>query len=202
VNLRARVVSCLAIIGLTCLLFPNASKADSFDWSYQGILPGAPSGNLNFGSGELTTTNGVITELSGTFDGLTIADLLPPGSFAGNDNLLIFPAAPWYLTSGGFSFVVAGAEFNLYGGVVNTTCTCGPSGCFNCFTSNVYGTTNADSSIADVGNFTVTPNIATPEPSSMAMLFPTLLGFALILVWKRSEAQALPPTPEAPPKSR
>jgi hypothetical protein len=28
------------------------------------------------------------------------------------------------------------------------------------------------------------------------------LGFALILVWKRSEAQALPPTPEAPPKSR
>ena len=189
-HLRARVVFYLAIIGLTCVAFPNASKADSFDWSYQGTLPG--SGALNFGSGELTTTNGVITELSGTFDGLAITGLLAPGSFAGNDNLLIFPAAPWYLTSGGFSFVVAGAEFNLYGGIVNTTCTCGPSGCFNCFTSNVYGTTNADGSIADIGNFTVTPNIATPEPASIAMLFPTLLGFALILAWKRSKAHALP----------
>jgi len=190
VPLRARVVCYLAIIGLACVTFPNASKADSFDWSYQGTLPG-PSG-LNFGSGELSTTNGIITELSGTFDGLAITGLLAPGSFAGNDNVLIFPAAPWFLTLGGFSFLVEGAEFNLYGGVVDTTCTCGPSGCFDCFTTNVYGSTNADGSIADSGDFTVTPNIATPEPSSIAMLFPTLLGFALILAWKRSKAHALP----------
>jgi hypothetical protein len=182
-----KTVFCFALLGLTCLVLPNASKADSFDWSYQGTLPGAPSGLLNFGSGELTTTNGVITELSGTFNGLAIAVLLAPGAFAGNDNLLLLPAAPWYLTSGGFSFLdSAGAEFNIYGGIVLTSCTCGPSGCYDCTSSNIYGTTNFDSSIADTGNFTVTPIAATPELSTMAMLLPVALGFALFLVWKRA----------------
>ncbi len=157
-KLRFNAILCFTLLGLTCLALPAASKADSFDWNYQGTLPGDPSGLLYFGTGELTTTDGVITELSGTFDGLAISALLAPGAFAGNDNLLLLPADPWYLTSGGFSFLnSAGAEFNIYGGIVDTACSCGPSGCYDCTTSNIYGTTNFDSSIADAGNFTVTP---------------------------------------------
>lgn len=185
-KLRFSTVLCFALLGLICLVLPSASKADSFDWTYQGTLPGSSSGLLNFGSGELTTTDGVITELSGTFNGLAIAGLLAPGAFAGNDNLLLLPATPWYLTSGGFSFLdSSGAEFNIYGGVILTTCTCGESGCYDCTSSNIYGTTNFDSSIADTGNFAVTPIAKTPEPSAVALLLPVFLGFALFLAWKR-----------------
>jgi hypothetical protein len=185
-KLRSNTALCFALLGLSCLAVPSASKADSFDWSYQGTLPAASSGLLNFGSGELTTTDGVITELSGTFNGIAIASLLAPGAFAGNDNLLLLPAAPWYLTQGGFSFLDStGPEFNIYGGVVLTSCTCGPSGCYDCTSSNIYGTTNFDSSIADTGNFIVTPIAGTPEPSPMAMLLPVALGFALFFLWKR-----------------
>jgi hypothetical protein len=189
-KLRFNAAMCFALLGFTCLVLPNASKADSFDWSYQGTLPAGSSGLLNLGSGELTTTDGVITELSGTFDGLAIASLLAPGAFAGNDNLLLIPAAPWYLTTDGFSFLDStGAEFNIYGGVVLTGCTCGPSGCFDCTSSNIYASTNFDSSIADSGNFTVTPIATTPEPSIMAMLLPVALGFALFLARKRIQAK-------------
>jgi hypothetical protein len=185
-KLRFSTALCFALLGLACLVVPSASKADSFDWSYQGTLPDTANGPLNFGSGELTTTNGVITELSGTFDGLAIESLLAPSAFAGNDNLLLLPAAPWYLTQGGFSFLDStGAEFNIYGGVVLTSCTCGPSGCYDCTSTNLYATTNFDSSIADIGNFTVTPVAKTPEPSAMAMLLPVALGIAPFLLCKR-----------------
>lgn len=196
-KLRLNAVLCFALLGLACLVLPNASKADSYDWSYQGTLPAASSGLLNSGSGELTTTDGVITELSGTFDGLAISTLLAPGAFAGNDNLLLPPTAPWYLTQGGFSFLDStGAEFNIYGGVVLTGCTCGPDGCYDCTSSNIYGVTNFDSSIADTANFTVTLIATTPEPSIMSMLLPVALGFALFLARKRIQAKlSAPSTP-------
>lgn len=182
-KLRFRTVFCFALLGLTCLVLPNASKADSFDWTYQGAMPVSSNGILNFGSGELTTTNGFVSELSGTFDGLAIAGLLPPGAFAENDNLLLVPAAPLYVTPDGFSFVdSAGTQFNIYASL-GTQCNCGPSGCV-CTPYNLYGAVNADGVDSDLGNFTLTANIATPEPTVMAMLFPVVLGFGLFLAWK------------------
>jgi hypothetical protein len=139
---------------------------------------------INFGSGELTTTNGVITELSGTFNGLAIAGLLPPGAFAVNDNLLLLPAAPLYVTMNGFSFVdSAGTQFNIYASL-GTQCQCEGSVC-TCVPYNLYVALNGDTFGFDFGDFTLTPNTAAPEPSTMTMLLPAVLGFALFLLWKR-----------------
>jgi len=183
-KLRFSTIFCFAFLGLTCLVLPNASKADSFDWTYQGIQTSVPVPPINFGSGELTTTDGVITELSGTFDGLAIAGLLPLGAFAGNDNLLLVPAAPLYVTMNGFSFVdSAGTQFNIYASL-GTQCQCVGSVC-TCVPDNLYVALNGDTFDFDFGDFTLTPNTPTPEPSAMAMLLPVILGFALFLVWKR-----------------
>jgi hypothetical protein len=183
-RLRFKTVFCFALLGLTCLMLPNTSKADSFEWTYQGTIPDLPNGIINFGSGELTTMDGVINELSGTLNGVAIAGLLPPGAFAGNDNLLLLPASPLYVTLGGFSFADStGMQFNIYASI-GTECSCGPSGCV-CAPYNLYGLVNGNGLDSDLGNFTLTSNIATPEPTAMAMLQPAVLGFALFAAWKR-----------------
>jgi hypothetical protein len=139
---------------------------------------------INFGSGELTTTNGVITEISGTFNGLAIAALLPPGAFAGNDNLLLVPAAPLYVTMNGFSFVdSAGTQYNIYASL-GSECQCVGSVC-TCVPENLYVALNGGTLNFDFGEFTLTPNVPTPEPSAITMLLPLLSGVALFLLRKR-----------------
>jgi hypothetical protein len=195
-NFRQKVPLFFGLFGFLCLLLPNAAKADSFDWTYQGTMLGIPSGILDSGSGELTTTGGVITGLSGTFNGLDITALLPPGAFVGNDNVLLIPPAPLYLTPGGFSFLdSAGTQFNIYA-VLGTQCTCGPSGCV-CVPYDVYGSISDNGINNDIGNFTLTPFIATPEPAAMAMLLPAVVGFGLLFAWKRLRNSGLPPNPVA-----
>ena len=171
------------LLGFLCLLLPNSATADSFDWTYQGTMFPIVPGILDSGGGELTTTNGVITEVSGTFNGLAIVALVPPGGLFANDNLLLIPPAPLFVTPGGFSFLdSAGTQFNIYASL-GTQCTCGPSGCV-CVPYNLYGSIADNGINNDLGNFTLTP-IATPEPAAMAMLLPAALGFGLFLGWKR-----------------
>jgi hypothetical protein len=179
-KLRPKTVFCLAIVGLACLVVPNVSLADSFDWTYQGTM--LDLGVLSSGSGELNTTDGVITELSGTFNGLDITALLAPGAFAGNDNLLQIPPAPLFVTPNGFSFLdSAGDQINIYA-VLGTQCICGPSGCV-CVPDNVYGSASDDGNF-DTGNFTLAP-VATPEPGTVSMMFSGLLGLGLLAGMKR-----------------
>jgi hypothetical protein len=185
-NLRLRTAWFFGLIGVFGLLVPNIAKADSFDWTYQGTMLNIASGILDSGSGELTTTGGVITGLSGTFNGLDITALLPPGAFVGNDNLLLIPPAPLYLTTGGVSFLdSAGTQFNIYA-VLGTQCSCGPSGCV-CFPDNLYGSISDNGINNDVGNFTLTPVAATPEPATIPMLLAAVLAIGLLLGWKRLE---------------
>jgi hypothetical protein len=183
-NLRLKTPLFFALLGLFCLLLPNTARADSFDWTYQGTMLNIADGVLDSGSGELTTTDGVITGLSGTFNGLDITALLPPGAFVGNDNLLLIPPAPLYLTQGGFSFLDSdGTQFNIYA-VLGTQCTCGPSGCV-CVPYNLYGSISDNGINNDVGNFTLTPIAATPEPATITMLLAGVLGLSLFLQWNR-----------------
>ena len=183
-NFRKKAPLFFGLLGFLCLLLANSAAADSFDWTYQGTMVNFLGAILDSGSGELTATNGVITGLSGTFNGLAIAGLLPPGAFVGNDNLLLIPPAPLFLTQGGFSFLdSAGTQFNIYL-VLGSQCTCGPSGCV-CVPDNVYGSISDTGINNDVGNFTLTPAIATPEPTVVAMLLSAVLGFGVLLGWKR-----------------
>ena len=132
----------------------------------------------------MNTTNGVITGLSGTFNGLAITALLAPGASFGNDNLFQIPPAPLYLTPNGVSFQdSAGDQINIYA-ALGTMCTFpGPV----CVPFNLYGSISDDGN-SDVGNFTLAPVIATPEPGTAAMLLTAVLFFGLSLRGKRLEA--------------
>lgn len=173
----------LGLLGVLCLLLPSAAKADSFDWTYQGTE--LLSGVLSSGSGEFDTTDGVITGISGTFDGLAITALLVPGVSFGNDNLLQIPPAPLFVTPNGFSFLdSAGDQINIYA-ALGTQCTFpGPV----CVPFNLYGSISDDGN-SDLGDFTLAPVVATPEPGTATMLLPAVLVFGLFLRWKRRVGQ-------------
>ncbi len=157
------------LLGVLCLLLPGTARADSFDWTYQGTM--LLSGVLSSGSGELNTTDGVITELSGTFNGLAITALLPPGAAFGNDNLIQIPPAPLYVTPGGFSFLdSAGDQINIYAALG--------------VPFNFYASVSFDGN-SDLGNFTLEPVMTAPEPGTATMLLPTVLFFGLFLRRKR-----------------
>ena len=176
-NLRLNRPLFLGLLGMLCLLLPGTAKADSFDWTYQGTL--LLTGVLSSGSGELNATDGVITGVSGTFNGLTITALLAPGVSFGNDNLLQIPPAPLYITPNGFSFLdSSGDQINLYA-ALGTQCFPSP-----CVPENFYASISDDGN-SDLGNFTLTPVMATPEPGTATMLLPALLVFGLALRWKR-----------------
>jgi len=178
-NLRLNRPLFFGLLGLFCLLLPGTAKADSFDWTYQGTM--LLSGQLSSGSGELDTTDGVIAGLSGTFNGLAITALLAPGVSFGNDNLLQIPPAPLYVTPNGFSFLdSAGDQINIYA-ALGTQCTFpGPV----CVPDNVYGSISDDGN-SDLGNFTLAPVMAAPEPGTATMLLPAVLFFGLFLRRKR-----------------
>ena len=187
-NFRQKLPLFFGLFGFLCLLLPNTATADSFDWTYQGTMQPIFPGILDFGGGELTTTNGVITEISGTFNGLAITALVPPGGLFANDNLLVLPPAPLFVTQGGFSFLdSAGTQFNIYA-VLGEQCTCGPFGCV-CVPYDVYGSIADDGIHNDIGNFTLTPIAATPEPATITLLFAAILGLSLFLRWKHLGAQ-------------
>jgi len=157
-------------LALLWLLLPANAKADTYDWQYQGTSSNLGNGLLSSGSGELTAVNGVITGLSGTFNGVTIAGLLAPNAFVGNDNLLLFPGQP-YLTTGGVSFVDSNyTQINMYAST-------GTDNFGNTFF--VYASIEDNQLFNDIGNFTLEP-IATPEPGTSALLFTGMLGLGLL----------------------
>jgi hypothetical protein len=178
-NLRLKRPLFLGLLGLFCLLLPSIARADSFDWTYQGTL--LFTGQLNSGSGELTTTDGVITGLSGTFNGLAITALFAPDGFFGNDNLLQIPPAPLYVTGNGFSFLdSAGDRINIYA-ASGTDCTFSSAAPPVCVPINVYGAISPESGNSDVGNFTLEPVMTTPEPGTATMLLLAILFFGMFL---------------------
>ena len=179
--LRLNKASLMVLLGVLCLLLPGAAKAESFDWTYQGT--DLLNGVLSSGSGELDATDGLITGISGTFNGLAITALVAPGGPLGNDNILQIPPAPLYFTPGGFSFLdSAGDQINIFA-AIGMECTfpgpvCVPDG------DNRYSSLSDDGNF-DLGDFTLSPVTTAPEPGTTAMLLPALLFFGLFLQWKR-----------------
>ncbi len=107
------------ICGLAFALSVNAAHADTFTFSFAGALF---SGSGTFTGTEIGSTStylingvaGAVTDYAGTS---TIASLLNPGTFQGNDNILIFPPILFgtqYFTNGGVSFTLTnGHQINL-----------------------------------------------------------------------------------------
>jgi hypothetical protein len=86
----------------------------SFNFSYQLTAPGdygplrATFSGVSNGGAAYT-----VTSISGTLGSYNIT-LLPPGAFAGNDNILTYPSGAGYFTLGGVSFVMNGTDLNFY----------------------------------------------------------------------------------------
>ena len=170
-------------LALALLLCPLA-RATSLGWSY--IASGSS------GMGQLTATaigkgQFLITSFTGTYNGLTIGALLPPGALeAGvglqsgaicpaNDNIL-FIRGP-FLDCAGIAFNAGGLEVNLY--------YLGPT--------FLYATTNRDIATGNAvfgnsgGVFAVTP---VPEPSTLALASLGLIVLAFFtLVLPRSQSR-------------
>ena len=185
-DLRRNRVLIFGLLGVLCLLLPGAAKADSFDWTYQGT--DLLNGVLSSGSGELNATDGIITGISGTFNGLALTALVAPGGPLGNDNILQIPPAPLLLTPGGVSFLdSAGDQINIFG-AIGMECTfpgpvCVPDG------DNTYGSLSDDGNF-DLGNFTLAPITTAPEPGTATMLLPAALFLGLFLRRKRVGAES------------
>ena len=195
-NLRFKTALFFALFGLICLLLPNMARADSFDWTYQGTT--VLVGPLNSGSGVITTTDGVITGISGVFNGSAITALLPPEAFLGNDNVLLIPPSPLYLTIKGFSFEnAAGNQVNIYGSI-GTQCEGNGSACVP---YDVY-LAAIDNGLIDIGDFTVTPIAVTPEPGTVTLLLAAALSLGLFLqlnrIWARDCTQVPPLSCQVP----
>jgi hypothetical protein len=167
-NFRLKSLSAFGLLVFLCLLLPNVAKADSFAWTYEGSFLFV--GPLISGSGILTTANGVIVAMSGTFDGEAITSLIAPGDFDQNDNVLIFPGAPLLLTTGGVSFIESvGTQINLYGDPFVTD------------PQLQYGVLT-DSNDVGLGIFTITPAAAVPEAGTSTLLLVGVLGLVLAVI--------------------
>lgn len=166
----------------------NFSYSATVDVNTTQSNPPYPSGAMLQASGQLTTTDNLvtgalgsyyqITGITGTYNGMAMS-LIPVGGYY-NDNLL-YPAGTTYpkgsyLDGSGFSFVAGGMQINVY---ADTT-----AGKYD----EVVDYDNTDTyEVTDNGTFTVSPaQSAVPEPASLAVFGAALVGFGLIRRRKRA----------------
>jgi hypothetical protein len=121
-----------------------------------------------------TDTEFTIYSAVGTQGGKVIS-LLAPGSYGGNDNL--FDPKGTGLDSAGLAFQAGTTYYKIY---------------FNPVAQNVFECSSALTGCTLSGNglglnFSSTTTVlnAMPEPSSILLFFPGLIGFAAFIRWKR-----------------
>src|ERR1019366_2965778 len=164
---------------------PNFSIATPspvyFNFSYS--IPGTGTPPMDVSASGILTAFGIdansylVSDISGSWNGVNILSLLSPGTF-GNDNLL-FGAAP-HLTAYGLGYAVNGVGDDGSGNV------------------NVYydasqgGYTENSTNVGGGPNFNISQTeTETPEPASVTLLCASI-PFVLFLVRRRSRAQRLP----------
>jgi PEP-CTERM motif len=149
-----RIASILCALMLVAIPTTAANASTIFNFSYSGTLVNA-SGQFTADPSGVGTY--LISGITGTSNGSSISALLPPLSFAGNDNLIHVPG-PTLDTSGVSYITAAGDAVNLY----------------EIGTIGFAGVLPPDSSFfTDTGTLVITQ---TPEPSSLILLGTGLLG--------------------------
>lgn len=175
-----QTVSSIASLGLlatAALVSVTPAKAGAFTFNY--TLPPnlalCPLCTSLSASGTLTTSapSGgfyTITAITGTWNGIAITGLLPPNTYAGNDNMLT--TASLDLTFNGMSFTVAAPTGGDDGsGDVN----------IYLFAPAQYFETN--NNYLSTSTINVTPIVSgVPEPSSVGL---AALGLGALAFWRR-----------------
>jgi hypothetical protein len=150
-------------------LLGGVAQAATYDWTFTGT-GGSPSG-----SGQYEESGGIVTAVSGTFEGIAITGVLAPGYLGGSqDNK--FPG-------GVFAFSLASATGGGWDNSALTDCGSGAA------LWQGFNGTNFVNGAANFGAYTVTL-AAVPEPASAALLGVAIAGF---LAANRRRARPLSP---------
>jgi hypothetical protein len=150
------------------------------------------SGTYGTGSATLTTTADgggeyTVTNITGTQGSLSIGGL---ASYGDADQTVYYPATP-ALDFAGIAFSVGSTDYNLWNGDGNTNVSADLQNSYNECSSAVTAcdTYATDDLGVPLTSFTITEvTAAAPEPSSLGLLFVSLLGF-LVMGWMRKSSK-------------
>jgi hypothetical protein len=142
------IAALVALSAVAATVPAQASQLFAFNYSLPGTgpTPLAVSASGFFATTDLSGGSYTVTGVWGTWNGVAITGIAPPGGFGGNDNLL-FPAAP-LVDFNGLGFTVNGAGDDGAGDV-------------NLFYIGT-GYTENSASVGVGSDFSITP--ATPTP--------------------------------------
>ena len=100
----------LAVLAIAAALaISPVASAQDYNFTFTGANSG-PDVNA-VGIGTLDVVGGVVTSITGTFDGNPITGLV---SYAGNDNVFISSGSPSYFDFDGLSFAANSIDYNLF----------------------------------------------------------------------------------------
>lgn len=153
--------------------------ADTFNFSFAGNssasgIPGTPFSGAGQFDAQATSTTGkfLISGVTGTTDGQSIANVLSPGSYGFNDNFLFFTSGDSMasLDNAGVSYQLAnGVDVNLFLGIPSQ------------YQQTQFGSPSTGLvSEAQTSPISITPGglSAVPEPGTVALLGTGMLGLA------------------------
>lgn len=175
-----------ALFASTLVFSTVTAHAAVFDWTFQNPTLGV------LGSGTLSTSTSdprLVTGISGSWLGVSITGLLPPGQATGS---------PYFFTDNLINPVDGlGLEFGLSSHLPAVDGSDGTglyirirdlNGC--CEALYLPDLTGANSSGSSGGSFGLTPVAAVPEPSTWAMMVLGFLGLSF-LVYRRKNQNSL-----------
>jgi hypothetical protein len=147
---------------------PNVHAQTTFDFSISG--PGITSTGVLTAS--LTGSDYTVTDITGSYDGSSITELLPVETYQANDNLL-YPTQP-YLDFSGISFAVGSLDYNVF--YDNTHNDCESVAGYYVFIAQSATSSACGRAVDTPVSFSIT---ATPEPTTGGLM---LLGLGIVFV--------------------